>query len=95
MLSARGGNTYVLIVYDVGVERINNVRQFLRQYLTWIQNSAFEGELSEGQFGRVKAGLQKRIEIDEDSIIIFTTSSKKWLRKEVIGIEKAEVSAII
>jgi CRISPR-associated protein Cas2 len=91
----RGGNTYVLIVYDVGVERINGVRQFLKQYLTWIQNSAFEGELSEGQLGRVKAGLQKRIKANEDSIIIFTTSSKKWLQKEVIGVEKAEVSAII
>ena len=87
--------TYVLIVYDIGVERINGVRQFLRQYLTWIQNSAFEGELSEGQLERVKVGVKRLIKEDEDSIIIFTTSSKKWLQKEIIGVEKAGVSAIL
>ena len=87
--------TYVLIVYDIGVERINGVRQFLRQYLTWVQNSAFEGELSEGQLERVKVGIKKLIKGDEDSVIIFTASSKKWLQKEVIGIEKAEVSTIL
>ena len=87
--------TYVLVVYDIGVERINGVRQFLRQYLTWIQNSAFEGELSEGQLERVKVGVKRLINGDEDSVIIFTTSSKKWLQKEIIGIEKAGVSAVL
>jgi CRISPR-associated protein Cas2 len=87
--------TYVLVVYDIGVERINGVRQFLRRYLTWIQNSAFEGELSEGQLERVKVGLKRLIKQDEDSVIIFTASSKKWLKKEILGIEKAEVSAIL
>ena len=86
---------YVLIVYDVGVERIDGVRQFLRQYLTWIQNSAFEGELSEGQLERVRARLRELIREDEDSVIIFTASSKKWIRREVIGTEKAEVSTIL
>ena len=85
----------MLIVYDIGVERINGVRQFLRQYLTWIQNSAFEGELSEGRIERVKVGVKRLIKKDEDSVIIFTASSKKWLQKEIIGIEKAEVSTIL
>ena len=85
----------MLIVYDIGVERINRVRQFLRQYLTWIQNSAFEGELSEGQLERVKVGVKRLIKKDEDSVIIFTASSEKWLQKEIIGIEKAEVSVIL
>lgn len=86
---------YVVIVYDIAVERINGVRQFLRQYLNWIQNSAFEGELSKGQLERVKVKLKELTRRDEDSIIIFTASSKKWLQKEIIGIEKAGVSAIL
>jgi CRISPR-associated protein Cas2 len=86
---------YVVIVYDVAVERINGVRRFLRQYLTWIQNSAFEGELSEGELERVRVGLKKLIKEDEDSIIFFVTSSQKWIKKEVLGIEKAEVSTIL
>jgi CRISPR-associated protein Cas2 len=86
---------YVLIVYDIAVERINGVRQFLRRCLRWVQNSAFEGELSEGQLERVRVGLKKLIKPDEDSIIIFTLSSRKWLRREVIGVEKGEISTIV
>jgi len=88
-------NIYVVVVYDVAVERIDGVRHFLRQHLNWIQNSAFEGELSEGEIERVKVGLRKLIKEDEDSIIFFIVSSQKWMKKEVLGIEKAEVSSII
>ncbi len=37
---------YVIIVYDAGVKHLNKVRIFLKQYLDWVQNSVFEGELT-------------------------------------------------
>lgn len=86
---------YVVVVYDVSVERINGVRQFLRRYLTWVQNSAFEGELTKGELERVKTGLRRLIKRDEDSILFYVASSPKWIRKDVLGIEKAEVSTVI
>ena len=85
----------MVIVYDIAIDRIDKVRQYLRQYLTWIQNSAFEGELTKGQLERIKSKLGKLINQDEDSVIIFTASSRKWVRKEVLGVEKAEVSTIL
>ena len=84
-----------MVVYDVGVDRINGVRQFLRRYLTWVQNSAFEGELTEGELERVKVGLKKLIKDSEDSLLFYVASSQKWIRKEVLGVEKAEVSTVI
>ena len=84
-----------MIVYDVAVERINGVRQLLRQYLTWVQNSAFEGELTEGELEKVKIELRKLIREDQDSILFYVVSSQKWIRKDVLGIEKAEVSTVI
>jgi CRISPR-associated protein Cas2 len=42
------GKLYVVIIYDVGIERLYSVRHILKQYLTWIQNSAFEGEITLG-----------------------------------------------
>jgi len=86
---------YVIIVYDVAIERINRIRQFLKRYLTWIQNSAFEGELTEGEIEKIKLELKKIIKEDEDSVIFFISSSKKWVNKEVLGVEKAEISTII
>lgn len=85
----------MIIVYDIAIERINRVRQYLRQYLTWIQNSAFEGELTRGQLERIKSKLGNLINQDEDSVIIFMASSKKWVGREVLGVEKGEISTIV
>jgi CRISPR-associated endonuclease Cas2 len=38
---------YVLIVYDVEVKKVTKVHKFLKLHLHWVQNSVFEGELTE------------------------------------------------
>ncbi len=86
---------YVIVVYDIAVERINSVRHYLKQYLNWIQNSAFEGELKEGEVERIKINLKKLIKEEEDSIIFYVTADKQWVTKTVLGIEKSEVTTII
>jgi len=86
---------YVIIVYDVSVERVNKVCQFLRMYLNWIQNSVFEGELTQAELERVKNKLKEIINEDEDSIIIYCFSSPNSINKEFIGIKKSEISTVI
>lgn len=86
---------YIVLVYDISIERLNHARKFLRQYLNWIQNSVFEGELTEGELQKVKQGLKEIIEEDEDSVIIFKTWSKKWLQKENIGLKKKKTNRIL
>jgi CRISPR-associated protein Cas2 len=94
--SKHGGKTmYVIIVYDIASERIDKVRHYLKQYLNWVQNSAFEGELKEGEVEKIKIGLKKLIKEEEDSIILYETADKQWITKEVLGIEKSEVTTII
>ncbi len=86
---------YVIIVYDVAVERVNSVCKFLRRYLNWVQNSVFEGELTESQFRKVKAEIKTRVNESSDSVLIFIISSQSMMQKEVIGIKKAETSNIV
>lgn len=86
---------YVIIVYDVSVERVTKVCKFLRRYLNWIQNSVFEGELTESQFRKVKAEIKTRVNESSDSVLIFIVSSQSMMQKEVIGIKKAETSNIV
>ncbi|MBC7073973.1 CRISPR-associated endonuclease Cas2 [Candidatus Parcubacteria bacterium] len=86
---------YIVIVYDVEQKRVNKICQFLRQYLNWVQNSVFEGEISEGQFWKIKARINKLIDKNKDSVLIYKTRSQKWLEKEVIGIEKNFTSNLI
>ena len=86
---------YVIIVYDINVERVNKVKSFLRQYLYWIQNSVFEGELSDSEFELIYNGLKKIINEDTDSIIIYKLRMAELLNREVLGVEKAPIEEIL
>jgi CRISPR-associated protein Cas2 len=81
---------YVILVYDIGEKRVGKMLKLCRKYLSWIQNSVFEGEISEGKLMALKASA-KKIMKDDDSIIIFNSRNEKWLDKEIIGTERASV----
>ncbi len=49
---------YVILIYDIGEERVNKVLKIARRYLTWIQNSVLEGEISEADLLRLKEELE-------------------------------------
>jgi CRISPR-associated protein Cas2 len=80
---------YVIIVYDVEEKRVAKVCKFLRQYLHWVQNSVFEGELTEGKLKEVQIGLKKRIKADKDSILFYKLQTEKAFDKEIMGVEKS------
>jgi CRISPR-associated protein Cas2 len=86
---------YVVIVYDIDVERVNKVNKFLKIYLYWRQNSVFEGELSNSQLEEVKAGLKEIVDENIDSVLIYKFPSKKNFELEVIGIEKNPIENIL
>ncbi|WP_202320540.1 CRISPR-associated endonuclease Cas2 [Archaeoglobus neptunius] len=86
---------YVIIAYDVSVERVNKVKKFLRKHLNWIQNSLFEGELTQSDLEEVKMGLREIINEDEDMIVIYRLRSRDVAKREVLGIEKSSVDEII
>jgi CRISPR-associated protein Cas2 len=79
---------YVILVYDINVDRVDRVRKFLRQSLIWVQNSVFEGQLTEAQFERVRVGLKEMIDEAEDAIVIYQLSSQKWVNRSTLGLEK-------
>ena len=62
-----------------------------RRYLNWIQNSVFEGEISEVKLKELKAKASEILDREEDSLIIFTSRQSNWLEKEIIGKEKGQI----
>jgi len=86
---------YVIIVYDAGVKRLNKVRIFLKQYLNWVQNSVFEGELTKAEYMKVRLRLKELIDEDEDCIFIYSVRDRKYLGFEELGTRKAEIDTII
>ncbi|ADT83456.1 CRISPR-associated endonuclease Cas2 [Thermococcus barophilus] len=84
---------YVVIVYDVNVSRVNKVKKFLRQYLHWVQNSVFEGEITLAEFERIREGILNLIDENEDSVVIYKLRSKP--KRESLGVEKNPLEDII
>ena len=63
---------FVVVTYDVAQERLNSVRRLLRRYLLWMQNSVFEGNLTEEELDLLILSLKRVIDGREDSIFIYT-----------------------
>ena len=82
---------YVILVYDVDQKRTAKVLNLCRRYLSWIQNSVFEGEISEVQLKQLTSEARNLMD-EKDSLIFFKSRDEKWLEKEIIGDEKASVS---
>ncbi len=86
---------YIIVVYDIGIERINDVRKFLKQYMLWKQNSVFEGELTRAEFERIKEGVKNLIDEDQDYVIFYILRDEKYLKRDEIGVPKVDISNVI
>ena len=81
---------YIVLVYDVsqeenGARRWSRIFKICKKYLTHIQNSVFEGDLSKGQLAQLQKELKEYIDKELDSVIIFKSRQEKWLDKEFWG----------
>lgn len=86
---------YVILVYDIGERRVTKMLKLCRQYLNWIQNSVFEGEITEVKLKEMIARARKIMKVQEDSLIIFKSRDERWLSKEVIGQEKNDLDTFL
>ncbi len=62
-----------------------------RRYLHWIQNSVFEGEITELKLRELEHKAREMMNLKEDSLIVFSSREERWLEKKVIGREKNEL----
>ncbi len=87
---------YVIAVYDVDQKRCGKMLKLCRAHLHHIQNSVFEGEITEGKLEALKIKAKKIMnEEDGDSLILFKSRNEKWLDKEIVGADKRPVDNIL
>lgn len=86
---------YIILVYDIEQKRVAKALKLCRQYLNWIQNSVFEGELTEVKLKELIHKAKDIMDTKKDSMIIFSSRQQKWLDKQVIGKEKNELDILI
>lgn len=88
---------YIVLVYDIklddeGAKVLRNVFKICKKYLTYIQNSTFEGNLNISSLKKLQYELDKWIRKDRDSLIVFKSRESRWLNKEFWGIEDDKTS---
>ena len=86
---------YVILVYDVGEKRVGKMLRLVRKYLSWIQNSVFEGEITDVKLKDLKFKAKEIMDLDTDSLIIFASRNEKWLEKEIVGNERSSVDTFL
>ncbi|HEX5154709.1 MAG TPA: CRISPR-associated endonuclease Cas2 [Parafilimonas sp.] len=86
---------YVILVYDIEEKRVAKMLKLCRKYLNWIQNSVFEGEITEVKLKELLHLAKNIMNMEKDSIIVFSSRQEKWLDKQVIGKEKNDTDNFI
>lgn len=88
---------YVLLIYDIVADEkgpfvSRNIFKICKRYLTNIQKSVFEGNLTKLQLYSLRIELNEYIRMNKDSIIIFSSRSENWVKKEFLGKEDDKTS---
>ena len=86
---------YIILVYDVKQQRVGKMLRLCRRYLHWIQNSVFEGEISEVKLTELLVKARTIMNEDEDSVILFKSRTQQWLEKQVVGRERSSLDNLL
>jgi CRISPR-associated protein Cas2 len=86
---------YVILFYDIADKSIRakkensyKIRKEVEKYLTRVQFSVFEGEITPSDLKKLKAHLRKVADGDLDSIIIYESTRMNYTERVVIGVDK-------
>jgi CRISPR-associated protein Cas2 len=86
---------YVILVYDCGEKRVAKMLKLCRKYLNWVQNSVFEGDISTVKLLELKNQAKDIMDIENDSLIVFSSCDNHWLEKEIVGKERSSTDIFL
>jgi len=85
---------YVVLVYDMEAERTQRMLKLGRRYLTHVQNSVLEGEITEGDLEKLSGDIDDLLH-SGDSVIVYELSSDTLLNRRVYGEDPTEDSRFL
>ena len=83
---------YDILSDERGAYVSGKVFKICKKYLTHIQKSSFEGNLSETNYMKLRMELNSYIRKNKDSVLVFKSRNEKWLEKDFLGIEDDKTS---
>jgi CRISPR-associated protein Cas2 len=83
---------YVILVYDFGEKRVGKMLKLCRKYLNWIQNSVFEGEISEVKLKELTIKAKTIMnERRKTASSYFSNHTGYYMNKQVVGKERMKL----
>ncbi len=76
---------FVILVYDVKASRDAKVRKIVKGYLRPVQESVFDGNITQKNLNQMKNSLSKCVDVEHDYIRIYKFSLLSFAEKEEIG----------
>jgi len=86
---------YFVAAYDIDERRVGKMLKIFRRYLTWVQNSVFEGELTEAQYAELKAEAEDLMDPDTDSVIFWNLRDESFCDRETLGVEPGTTGRLL
>jgi len=88
---------YIILVYDIemdegGARASRRIFKASKKYLTHVQKSVFEGEITPSLLKKLQVELNVYIRADKDSVLVFKSREERWLQKEFWGKEDDKTS---
>ncbi|MFY9257557.1 MAG: CRISPR-associated endonuclease Cas2 [Dethiobacteria bacterium] len=80
----------VIVIYDIntvdngGAYRLVKIMKTCRKYLTHVQYSVFEGDITEGQLALLRSELLGLVNEEKDFVIIYSLPDGVKLNRDII-----------
>lgn len=81
---------FVILTYDINSKRVGKVMKCCKKYLFRVQNSVFEGNISQSKLNKLKNELYKLINTSYDSVRIYEFNYTDYASVEKIGISVSD-----
>ena len=75
---------FLIVIYDVNAANCPKVNAYLKRHLQWVQNSAFEGQVTSAQFAKIRSDLKKMLG-EKEKVTFYLAESKNAVEKAEIG----------
>ena len=85
---------FYVAVYDVSTDRVGKVHRLFKRYLTWVQNSVFEGNLSPARFAELEVAALAIME-ETDSLLVYEWRTRRYFERKTYGAEKGSISRFV
>lgn len=80
---------YAIVVYDMRADRTQLMLKLCRRFLSHVQNSVLEGEITKGNLERLEGEIDDLL-IETESVVIYEVSSGALLNRTVYGDDPME-----